>query len=84
VLKRKLVHHQLGRERWATAAFAAWASRSVVNFIGQGLEVNMLIQQLRRVAQLVQLRFALLVGKQGGFDHRIRFSSKQPASCHQG
>jgi hypothetical protein len=55
--------------KWAAAALAVGARRHTLNFVRQRGEVNMLRHHPQRIAQLVQLGFALLVGKQTGPGH---------------
>jgi hypothetical protein len=40
----------------------------MIDFGGKGCEVDMLLHHPQRIAELVQLGFALLVGKQTGLD----------------
>lgn len=69
LLDQKHAHHQFGGERWTAAAFAAGTRCRMIDFGGKGNEVDMLLQHPQRIAELVQLGFALLVGKQTGLDH---------------
>ena len=41
----------------------------------------MLLHHLKRITKLVQLGFALLVGKQTGLDHEIYVKFEAPTSC---
>ena len=65
-----LAHHQFGWKRWTTTALAAGAWRRIIDCRGQRREVDMLLQYPQCIAKLVELRFALMIGKQAVFDHR--------------
>jgi hypothetical protein len=69
LLQHQHPHHQFGRERRPAAPAPARARGGAVDRGGQGVEVNVLFHQLQHVAELVQLGFALLGGKQAFFDH---------------
>ena len=57
-------HHQFGGERRTAAALAAGAWCRKVDLRSKGGEVDMLLYHLQRITKLVELGFALLVGKQ--------------------
>lgn len=71
LLDQQHAHHQFGGERWTAAAFAAGTRCRTIDFGGKGNEVDMLLQHPQRIAELVQLGFALLVGKQTGLIMKI-------------
>lgn len=82
LLNQQQPHHHLGRERRATAAQSAGTRRGLIYLGSQRHEIDMLLQHLQRVAELIQLRFTLLVRKQTGFDHQIRLGWVKASSCH--
>lgn len=82
LLYPQYAHHQFGGKRRATAALPAGPGRCMIDRFGKRREVDMLVENPQGVAELVEHRFALLVGKHAGFDHGNQVRVGPPRQHH--
>lgn len=80
LLDQQLADHQFGGKLRAAAAFTAGTCCRTIVLGSECREVDMLYQHPQRIAKLVQLGFALLVGKHAGVDHENYVKGEASAS----